>query len=101
MHGDLHLEVVVELFDLRLHRLLLLVRLFALHAVDASLQLLDLIVFVVDDLLLLQGVVVQHVDLAVQVTDGCPTALVRRQRCGYVGFGLRYVDCVVTLMAGA
>ena len=95
MDGDLLLEVVVELLDLRLHRLLLLVRLLALHAVDAALQLLDLVVLVVDYLLLLQGVVVQHVDLAVQVTDGCPTALVRRQRCRYGG--LVYVTVTASL----
>ena len=75
VHRYLLLELLVQLFDLRLHRLLLLVRLFALHAVDTPLELLDLVVFVVDDLLLLQRVVVQHVDLAVQVPDGRTRAL--------------------------
>ena len=91
VHRYLLLELLVQLFDLRLHRLLLLVRLFALHAVDAPLELLDLVVFVVDDLLLLQRVVVQHVDLAVQVPDGRTRALDVQNNMFYYFFTIKWV----------
>ena len=75
VRGLFVLQVLGEAFYSLLQLKLLLVGVISLHAVNASLQLLYCKVLVIDDLQLLQRIVVQLQDLAVQVTDCSMTSL--------------------------
>ena len=75
VRGLLVLQVLGEAFYSLLQLKLLLVGVISLHAVNPSLQLLHRKVLVIDDLKLLQRIVVQLQDLAVQVTDCGMTSL--------------------------